>query len=118
MQALAVKYGDRGYQTFCFPSNQFGQQEPWQHAEIQKFVTTNWPDLNAVLFEKIDVNGGDTHPVFVYLKGVYEGDITWNFASKFVIGRDGIPSARFDSSETWEQIEAKIEEELNKQSKE
>eukprot|EP01084_Bolivina_argentea_P239201 402056_1 len=114
MQNLAVKHGNKGYQTFCFPSNQFGGQEPWDHPKIKEFITSNWPNLNAVLFEKIDVNGDNTHPVYVYLKQVFEGDIKWNFASKFVIGRNGVPVTRFDSSDTWEDIEQCIEEELEK----
>eukprot|EP00483_Globobulimina_turgida_P008045 UN08061 len=114
MQNLTVKYANRGYQTFCFPSNQFGGQEPWNHATINEYVTRNWPNLNAVLFEKIEVNGDNTHPIYMYLKQVFEGDIKWNFASKFVIGRDGVPSARFDGSETWDDIEKAIEEELEK----
>jgi len=114
MQRLAVQYGDQKYKTFCFPSNQFGGQEPWDHPKVQKFVNDGWPNLNAELFEKIKVNGDDTHPVYSFLKGVYPGDIGWNFASKFIIGRDGIPCARFDSSQTWEDIENKIKEELAK----
>jgi len=114
MQGLAVKYGDQKYKTFCFPSNEFGGQEPGTHPEIEKFITEGWAKLNAEIFQKILVNGPDTHPVYTYLKGVYPGDIGWNFASKFIIGRDGIPCARFDSSQSWEDIEKKIQEELEK----
>ena len=77
-------------------------------------MTSNWPNLDVELFEKIDVNGDNTHPVYLYLKQVFPGDIQWNFASKFVIGRDGIPSERFDSSQSWKDIEQKIKEELDK----
>jgi len=115
MEQLAVKYADRGFQILCFPSNQFGGQEPWDHPKIQRFVDDGWPNLNAQLFEKIDVNGEGTHPVYAYLKGVYPGDIGWNFASKFVIARDGVPCARFDSSQSWEDIEARIVQELEKE---
>eukprot|EP01083_Nonionella_stella_P087300 242798_1 len=109
MQNLAVKYGDKGYQTFCFPSNQFGGQEPWDHPHIKEFITSNWPHLNAVLFQKIDVNGDNTDPVYVFLKNAFPGDISWNFASKFLIGRDGVPKARFDSSQSWDEIEKEIQ---------
>ena len=115
MEQLAVKYADRGFQTLCFPSNQFGGQEPWDHAKIKHFVEGGWPNLHAQLFEKINVNGEETHAVYVYLKDVFPGDISWNFASKFVIARDGVPCARFDSSQSWEEIDARIVEELEKE---
>ena len=116
MEKLSNKYHNQGYQTFCFPSNQFGGQEPWENDKIKEFVQKGWPKLseNVILFSKIDVNGNNTHPIYLYLKEIYPGDIKWNFASKFIIGRDGIPCARFDSSQTWEEIESKIVEELNK----
>mmetsp|Transcript_6517 Transcript_6517/g.10318 ORF Transcript_6517/g.10318 Transcript_6517/m.10318 type:complete len:116 (+) Transcript_6517:142-489(+) len=114
MQSLAMKYGDRGYQTFCFPCNQFKGQEPGTHEQIQQFITGGWPDLNAQLFEKIDVNGDDTSLVYVYLKRVFPGDVAWNFKSTFIIGRDGIPCARIDGFGAWEEIEQRIKEELDK----
>ena len=90
-------------------------QEPWPEPEIKEFVTTKWPNLNAELFSKIEVNGKDTHPVYQFLKGALPGDISWNFASKFVIGRDGIPVQRFDSSQSWQDIEQCIKRELDKE---
>ena len=48
--------------------------------------------------EKIDVNGSNAHPVFVYLKkelsGMLGSTIKWNF-TKFLISSDGIPYKRF-----------------------
>lgn len=44
------------------------------------------------LFEKIDVNGSKTHPLWSYLKkkqGGFMGDfIKWNF-TKFIVDKDG-----------------------------
>ena len=44
------------------------------------------------------VNGRQTHPVFGYLKGqlsdVLGSSIKWNF-TKFLVGRDGKPVARY-----------------------
>ena len=49
------------------------------------------------LFEKIEVNGEDTHPLYVYLRNhseLFSADkgaakvIPWNFA-KFILDRDG-----------------------------
>jgi len=92
-------------------------QEPWPEPEIKQFVTESWPQLNAVLFSKINVNGKETHPVYTFLKKALPGDINWNFASKFIIGRDGIPVQRFDSKQSWDDIEQCIKSELDKEYK-
>ena len=117
MQNLSNKYIDKPFNIFCFPSNQFGNQEPWENPKIKEFIQSGWPDLyknnNVTFFDKINVNGSHTHKTYVYLKEVYPGLITWNFASKFIINKDGIPCARFDKGATWEEIEDKIIEELN-----
>ena len=50
------------------------------------------------LFEKIDVNGSNRHPLYIALAGKdspYPGDIKWNFG-KFLIGRDGKIIKRFE----------------------
>ena len=56
------------------------------------------------------MNGDTTNHVQLYLKQKFSSDITWNFASEFVIGRDGIPSARFDSSQSWDDLENQIKQ--------
>jgi glutathione peroxidase len=51
------------------------------------------------MFEKLEVNGSNRHPLYVLLAGKdspFPGDIGWNF-TKFLIGRDGKILARFDS---------------------
>ena len=50
------------------------------------------------LFEKIEVNGANTHPVYQWLKAQpgATGDIAWNF-TKFLIGRDGKLVKRWSS---------------------
>jgi len=40
------------------------------------------------MFDKIDVNGENTHPIFVFLKSQQEGDIKWNF-TKFLLDAQG-----------------------------
>lgn len=63
------------------------------------------------MFEKVEVNGTATHPVFRYLKnelpGVLGKRIKWNF-TKFLIGRDGKPLRRFAPITTPEKMEAAI----------
>ena len=50
------------------------------------------------MFAKIDVNGDDAHPLYVWLKhkksGALGANIKWNF-TKFLIGRDGRVIKRF-----------------------
>ena len=50
------------------------------------------------IFEKIEVNGSNTHPVFKFLKknlpGIFGSFIKWNF-TKFVIDKSGKPVKRF-----------------------
>jgi len=50
------------------------------------------------LFDKIDVNGANRHPLYTALAGKespFPGDIKWNFG-KFLIGRDGKILKRFE----------------------
>mmetsp|Transcript_30300 Transcript_30300/g.37156 ORF Transcript_30300/g.37156 Transcript_30300/m.37156 type:complete len:119 (+) Transcript_30300:267-623(+) len=113
MERLQVKYNNKGYYTLCFPCNQFGKQEPWSNDKIYEFVYNQWPkllELNGILFDKICVNGDDTHPVYKYLKGIFPGKITWNFHQKWVINRDGTVIKRFDKWNTWSEIEECIAE--------
>ena len=53
------------------------------------------------MFEKVDVNGTDRHPLYAWLTGQKpprgRGDITWNF-EKFLINTDGTVIARFAPS--------------------
>jgi glutathione peroxidase len=68
------------------------------------------------MFEKIEVNGNGTHPIFQYLKkalpGVLGGRIKWNF-TKFLIDREGQPVKRFAPVSKPEKIEPDIVELLN-----
>lgn len=62
----------RGFSVLGFPCNQFGAQEPGQASEIQAFCSTNY-DVTFPLFEKIDVNGSNAHPLYEYLKRQQSG---------------------------------------------
>ena len=41
------------------------------------------------MMDKIDVNGANTSPVWKWLKEQQPGDVSWNFAAKFIIDKDG-----------------------------
>lgn len=92
LEQLQEKYKDRGFTVVGFPSNQFGAQEPGTAEEIQTFCSTTY-GVTFPLFEKIDVNGDDRHPIYAELTKTadaegYSGDIRWNF-EKFLLGPDG-----------------------------
>src|SRR6185503_9657690 len=81
LQALFEKYQAKGLVVLGFPCNQFGAQEPGTSAEIKKFCTTNY-HVTFPLFEKIEVNGSQRHPLYALLAGKaspFPGNIKWNF---------------------------------------
>jgi glutathione peroxidase len=98
LQALHERYGPRGFAVLGFPCNQFGKQEPGTASEIAGFCESNY-GVGFPLFEKIDVNGSDAHPLFEHLKKAAPGilgteAIKWNF-TKFLVGPDGTVKKRY-----------------------
>ena len=63
------------------------------------------------MFDRIDVNGVNAHPLFNYLKeeagGILGNNIKWNF-TKFLIDKNGRVVKRFAPSTKPEKIEAYI----------
>ena len=110
LEALYKKYAAQGLVVLGFPCNQFGNQEPGGADDISQTCHINY-GVSFPIFEKVEVNGAATHPVFRYLKnelpGVLGGRIKWNF-TKFLIGRDGKPLKRFAPFTTPEKIETAI----------
>jgi len=107
LEAVYKKYKDQGFVVLGFPCNQFGGQEPGTNDEIKQFCTSKY-DVTFPLFDKIDVNGANRHPLYVALAGEtspFPGNIKWNF-TKFLIGRDGKILNRFDSKVTPDSPEA------------
>jgi glutathione peroxidase len=101
LEALQQKYKDKGFTVLGFPCNQFGGQEPGSNEEIKQFCSTKY-NVSFPLFDKLDVNGGKRHPLYVALAGKdspFPGDIKWNFG-KFLIGRDGKILKRFEPRTT------------------
>lgn len=112
LEALYNKYKDRGLVVLGFPCDQFGHQEPGNDAEIASFCERNY-GVTFPLMSKVEVNGKDTNPVFVFLKSKAPGlllsrRIKWNF-TKFVVGRDGRVVKRFAPTTEPEKIEKDIE---------
>ncbi|HEY5257330.1 MAG TPA: glutathione peroxidase [Candidatus Baltobacteraceae bacterium] len=86
LQTLYDEFKDRGLVVLGFPSNQFGAQEPGTNAQVATFCETRF-GVTFPMFEKIDVNGPQRHPLYTALIGD-GGDITWNF-EKFLVSPDG-----------------------------
>lgn len=98
LQHLYDTHRGRGFSVLAFPCNQFGAQEPGTENQIGEFCASVF-GATFPLFSKIDVNGANTHPLYDFLKHEKPGlfgtaRIKWNF-TKFLIGRDGKPAARY-----------------------
>lgn len=131
LETLYKTYGDKGFEILDFPCNQFLHQAPGSDEEIASFCTLNY-GTTFPRFSKIDVNGKDAHPLYVWLKETapedkgdedtrsFEkkvkaltlfnkaSDIKWNFG-KFLIGKDGNVIARYSPAYKPEQLAADIE---------
>ena len=98
LEQLHERFADRGFSVVGFPCNQFGEQEPGTAGEIAEFCSATY-GVTFPMFEKIEVNGPDRHPIYDELAAFPDadgetGDIQWNF-EKFVLGPDGKILARF-----------------------
>ncbi|KAJ4840368.1 Glutathione peroxidase 2 [Turnera subulata] len=91
LNVLYEKYKDQGLEILAFPCNQFGGQEPGNNEEIQETVCTRFK-AEFPVFDKIDVNGKNTAPLYQFLKsekgGFLVSAIKWNF-TKFLVNKEG-----------------------------
>ncbi|MEO7398625.1 MAG: glutathione peroxidase [Ilumatobacteraceae bacterium] len=98
LEQLQKDYSDKGFSVLGFPCNQFGGQEPGSADEIETFCSMTY-GVTFPMFEKVDVNGEDRHPIYDDLTVVADadgksGDINWNF-EKFLINPAGEIVARY-----------------------
>lgn len=91
LEELYKIYKDKGLEILGFPCNQFANQDSGSNEEIQNFCQLNY-GVTFTMFEKIDVNGNNAHPLYKYLKeeskGLMGKEIKWNF-TKFLIDTEG-----------------------------
>jgi glutathione peroxidase len=120
LQAVYEKYKDKDLVVLGFPANNFGGQEPGTEVEILEFCTSKY-DVTFDMFSKISVKGDDKHPLYKDLtdeekNGEMGGEIGWNF-TKFLVGKDGKVTARFEPrvKPTADEVTAAIEAELAKE---
>jgi glutathione peroxidase len=97
LQGLYEQFEPRGFEILAFPCDQFGHQEPGSDAEISKFCDRTY-GITFPLFAKIEVNGRNAHPLYLWLAqqkgGLLGNSIKWNF-TKFLVDRAGAVQARF-----------------------
>ena len=138
IEQLYRDYHDQGLEILDIPCNQFGAQAPGSIQEIHQFCTANF-NIEFPQFDKIDVNGPDAAPLFVWLKSqkgfggfdlndqrgkMMDGmmrkrdadydksaDIKWNF-TKFLVARDGRVIKRYEPTDKMSDIEADLCQEL------
>lgn len=112
LEALHREFHDAGVAVLGFPCNQFGAQEPGTAEEIGAFCETSF-GVSFPLFERIDVNGEQAHPLFVELKRQAPGilgtqRIKWNF-TKFLVRKDGSVYKRYAPATTPAQLRDDIQ---------
>ena len=100
LQKLYDAYKDQGLVVLGFPCNQFGAQEQGGEAEIKDFCEINF-SVSFPMFAKIDVNGDNADPLFLFLQNAKRGfmdtgPIKWNF-SKFIVDKEGNVVGRYGS---------------------
>ena len=111
LEALHKALHARGFSVLGFPCNQFGSQEPGDARQIEQFCASNYA-ISFPMFAKIEVNGGNAHPLYQYLKNAKSGllgaSIKWNF-TKFLVDRSGKVVARHAPTTSPEGLTKEIE---------
>lgn len=107
LERLQQEYHDKGFNVLAFPCNQFGGQEPGNSEEIASFCDLTYKNTFP-LFEKIDVNGNNAHPLYQYLTEQKPGilgskKIKWNF-TKFLVNQKGEVIKRYAPQDKPEKI--------------
>lgn len=91
LEEIYQEYKDMGLEILGFPCNQFANQDSGSNEEIHEFCQLNY-GVTFTMFQKIDVNGENEHPLYKYLKnetkGILGKQIKWNF-TKFLIDSEG-----------------------------
>ncbi len=136
LEKLYETYHSKGFEILDFPCNQFGQQAPGTDESIHNFCKLTY-GTEFPRFKKLKVNGEDADPLYKFLqqqKGFagwdeshpltpvlekmlseadpdykQKADIKWNF-TKFLINKKGMVVARFEPTESIENISKQIEE--------
>lgn len=110
LEKLYEKYKNKGFVVLAFPSDQFNQ-EPLTNEEIKTIYPEKF-NISYPIFEKIEVNGDNEHPLYTYLKnektGLLVKGIKWNY-TKFLVDKEGKVVERYGSKTKPENMEKDIE---------
>lgn len=97
LEKLHQQFKDKGLVVIGFPCDQFAHQEPLGDEEIAEYCRVNH-GVTFPLMSKIDVNGKNAHPIYLWLKqqapGKLGSTIKWNF-TKFLVEKDGVTVHRY-----------------------
>ncbi len=131
LEALYKKYEKDGLEILGFPCNQFLGQSPEDNEGVVQFCQLNY-GVTFENFAKVDVNGPNADPLFVYLKKekpedkaneassgllqklaelaqVFHGsELNWNF-TKFLVDREGNVVERFSPTYSPDELSKEIE---------
>ncbi|XP_010912120.3 probable glutathione peroxidase 2 [Elaeis guineensis] len=117
MNVLYEKYKDKGFEILAFPCNQFAGQEPGSNEEIKEVACTMFK-AEFPIFDKIEVNGKNSAPLYKLLKsqkgGIFGDGIKWNF-TKFLVAKDGKVMERYAPTTSPLKIEKDIQKHLEAQ---
>jgi glutathione peroxidase len=117
LEQLNKEYKKDGLEILGFPCNQFANQDPGSNDEVHQFCQLNY-GVTFTMFEKIDVNGENAHPLYKYLtkeaKGIFNNKIKWNF-TKFLIDSKGNVIKRYAPTVAPSKIKTDIKKLLNEQ---
>jgi glutathione peroxidase len=116
LETLYQRYRHRGFSVLGFPCNQFGGQEPGSPEQIAKFCTDTYK-ISFPMFQKIKVNGPETHLLYYQLKRACPGllgtkKIKWNF-NKFLVSSNGDVLTRYSARKKPEDLSQDIENTLD-----
>ncbi|MFM2483066.1 glutathione peroxidase [Celerinatantimonas sp. YJH-8] len=115
LETIYEQYRNHSFSVLGFPCNQFAQQEPGSNLQIQQFCEQTY-GVSFPMFDKVNVNGINTHPLFEWLKSAAPGvlgsqRIKWNF-TKFLVSADRQRVRRYSPTTQPMQLVADIETEL------
>ncbi len=110
LERIYETYRDQGFTILDFPCNQFGGQAPGSYEEIHGYCTGTY-NISFPQFAKINVNGTNASPLYVWLKSKKPGNIQWNF-TKFLIDREGNVVRRFEPNANMTVMENAIQAQL------
>lgn len=130
LEKLYQKYVSQGFEILDFPCNQFLKQSPLNDDKIEEFCKLNY-QTSFDRFKKIEVNGENASPLYIWLKEQRKKDtndarslkfektiklftltnkphdIKWNF-TKFLVDRNGNVACRFSPAYPIDKIDAEI----------